>query len=60
MFCVPAHFLYQGATIVSVFNLKMKDEKRKNVFLHLSKQSQERIKFCGLEKRSATAYEQNI
>jgi len=28
MFCVPAGFLYGGAVIVSVFNLKMKDEKK--------------------------------
>jgi len=30
IFCVPARFLYRHATIVSVFNWKMKDEKRTN------------------------------
>ena len=48
MFCVPAHFLYRGATIVSVLTWKMKDEKRKNVLLRWLKQSQEKIKFRGL------------
>jgi len=61
MFCLPARFLYQGATIVSVFNCKMKDEKRKNVFSRWLKRSQEKIKFRGFweEKCTVTTYEQN-
>jgi len=33
MICVPAPFLYRGATIVSVFNWKMKDEKKRRFAL---------------------------
>jgi len=42
VFYFPARFLYRSAAVISVFNWEMKDEKRKNVFLHWSKEPQEK------------------
>jgi len=50
MFCVPARFLYQGATIVSVFNCKLKKEKMR---FHVGRNNhRKKSNFVAFEKRN--------
>ena len=59
MFCVPTRFLYRSATMVSVFNWKLKHEK-KMLFCVDRKYHRRKSNFVAFQKRNAAMYEQKV